>query len=122
MSSMTEKKRILVVDDEPGILRFVKTSLGLAGYDVTTTGNGEEALQLAKSQKLDIILLDILMQPMNGFDVLKQLRIFSKVPVIILTAQREIAETALKEGADAYVMKPFVPGELVKEIRSVLDS
>jgi DNA-binding response OmpR family regulator len=117
---MNAKKKVLVVDDEPGILRFVSTSLTLAGYDVATTGSGEEALELVKSQNPDIVLLDILMHPVNGFDVLEQLRTFSRVPVVVFTAQREIAEKALKEGANAYIMKPFVPGDLVKKIQSTL--
>ena len=68
---------MLVVDDEPGILRFVSIRLRLAGYDVTTTTSGEEALKLVQSEKPDIILLDILMQPLSGFDVLDRLRVFS---------------------------------------------
>lgn len=111
----------MVVDDEPGILRFVRTILDLAGYDVITTTSGEESLQLAQSQPVDIIILDILMQPLSGFDVLEKLRTFSKVPVIVFTAQREIAEAALKEGADGYIEKPFRPEQLTRKIQDVLD-
>ena len=118
---MIAKKRILVVDDEPGILRFVSTSLGLAGFDVFTTGSGQEALQLAETQNPDLILLDILMQPLTGFDVLERLRKFSQVPVIVFTAQRDIADQAMKQGADGFIMKPFVPDELTKKIHVVLD-
>jgi two-component system KDP operon response regulator KdpE len=119
---MDAKKKVLVVDDEPGILRFVSTSLTLAGYDVATTGSGAEALKLVKSQNPDIILLDIVMHPLDGFDVLQQLRAFSRLPVVVFTAQREIAEKAVNEGADGYIIKPFVPGDLVKKINSVLRS
>jgi len=119
---MIEKKRILVVDDEAGILRFVSTSLGLAGFDVITTGSGQEALQFAETQNPDLILLDILMQPMSGFDVLERLRRFSQIPVIVFTAQRDIAEKAMKHGADGFIIKPFVPDELTKKIRTVLNS
>jgi len=118
---MVDKKRILVVDDEPGILRFVSTSLGLAGYDVLTTTSGEEALQLARSQRPDIMLLDVLMQPLTGFDVLDRLRTFSKMPVLVFTARKDIAERAIKEGANGYITKPFVPNELVKKIQEVLN-
>ncbi|MBI2851462.1 MAG: response regulator [Chloroflexi bacterium] len=118
---MSAKKRVMVVDDEPGILRFVRTILDLAGYDVITTTSGEESLQLAQSQPVDIIILDILMQPLSGFDVLEKLRTFSKVPVIVFTAQREIAEAALKEGADGYIEKPFRPEQLTRKIQDVLD-
>jgi DNA-binding response OmpR family regulator len=117
---MTAKKRVLVVDDEPGIRRFVSTSLGLAGFDVTTTGSGEEALKLAETQNPDIILLDILMQPLSGFDVLERLRKFSQVPVIVFTARKEIADLAMKEGANGFIMKPFIPDELVKKIGTSL--
>jgi two-component system KDP operon response regulator KdpE len=83
---MDTKKRVLVVDDEPGILRFVSTTLKIAGFDVIVTASGEEALQLAQSQTPDIVLLDVLMQPLTGFDVLQRLRAFSQVPVIVFTA------------------------------------
>ncbi len=118
---MITKKRILVVDDESGILRFVSTSLGLAGFDVITTGSGQEALQFAETQNPDLILLDILMQPLSGFDVLERLRKFSQVPVVVFTAQRDIAEQAMKQGADGFIIKPFVPDELIKKIRAALD-
>jgi len=115
------KKRVLAVDDEPGILRFVQTALRLAGFEVLTTTSGEEALELARSQNPDIVLLDILMQPLTGFEVLERLRAFSKVPVIVFTAHREVGEMALKEGANATMTKPFKPDDLVKKIRAVLD-
>ncbi len=117
---MDAKKRVLVVDDERGILRFVNTTLRLAGYEVIATTSGEEALQLAQSKTPDIVLLDILMQPLTGFDVLERLRAFSQVPVIVFTARRDIAETALKEGANDFITKPFVPDELVKKIQAAL--
>ncbi len=116
---METKKRVLVVDDEPGILRFVSISLRLAGYDVTTTTSGEEALQLVRSAKPDVMLLDILMQPMSGFNVLEQLRAFSKMPVIVFTARREIAEHAVKRGANGFVAKPFIPEDLVQKLKDV---
>ncbi len=116
------KKRVLVVDDEPRILRFVSMSLGLAGFDIITTTSGEESLQLVQTEKPDIMLLDILMAPVSGFDVLDRLRKFSQVPVIVFTARPEIADIALKEGASGYIMKPFKPDELVKKIRDILDA
>ena len=119
---MENKKRVLVVDDEPRILRFVSTSLRLAGFDVTTTTSGEEALNLAQSQKPDIMLLDILMLPVSGFQVLEQLRAFSRMPVIVFSARREVAEKAVREGATDYIVKPFIPEELVKKIRSIFDA
>ncbi len=119
-SAMENKKRVLVVDDEPAILRFVSTSLGLAGFDVITTSSGEEAINLVKSQNLDIMLIDVFMQPMTGFDVLQQLRTFSKIPIIVFTARKEIGEQAIKEGANGYIAKPFMPADLIKKIQDIL--
>jgi DNA-binding response OmpR family regulator len=115
-------KRILVVDDEPGILHFVQTSLNLAGYEVITCTGGEEALELARSQKPDVILLDIVMQPLTGFEVLVRLRAFSRAPVIVFTARREIVELAMKAGATDHIAKPFIPGELIKKIQGILEA
>ncbi len=115
-------KQVLVVDDEPGILRFVRTSLTLAGYTVIITTSGEEAVELVRTQKPDIMLLDILMSPVTGFDVLAHVRSFSKVPIIIFTARQEIVDLALKEGADDYISKPFKPEDLIKKIQNVLGS
>jgi two-component system, OmpR family, KDP operon response regulator KdpE len=122
VSSMETKKRILVVDDEPGILRFIKIGLSLAGYDVITATNGEEGLKLADSAKPDLMLLDILMVPMSGFEVLVKLREFSNMPVIVFTARNDIGDKAIKEGANAFISKPFAPEQLVRKIEDTLDS
>jgi two-component system KDP operon response regulator KdpE len=118
---MEPKKRVLVVDDEPGVLRFVQVSLSLAGYDVQTAADAREALELARSQPPDIVLTDIVMAPMDGFQLLDGLRAFSDVPVIVFTAQAIIADLALKIGADDFIAKPFRPGELEKKIKAVLE-
>ena len=110
----------MVVDDEPGVIRFVKINLALAGYDVITTTSGEEALPLIKSEKPDIVLLDVFMTPITGFDILMDLRTFSQVPVIVFTARNDIGKTAIEEGANAFIAKPFRPEELVKKIREIL--
>jgi len=115
-------KHILVVDDEPGVLRFVKTNLSLSGFQVTTSMSGEEALQIAETQNPDIILLDILMTPMTGFDVLMKLREFSMVPVIVFTARNDIANLARREGANDFIAKPFKPEELLRKINELLPS
>lgn len=117
---METKKRVLVVDDEAGILRFVTACLGMAGYEVITATNGEEALRLAQSEKPDIMLLDVFMVPMSGFDVLERLRTFSQVPVIVFTARSLVVEQALKCGANDSIGKPFRPEELLRKIREVL--
>ena len=117
-----KRQRVLVVDDEPGILHFVRVNLNLAGYDVITTTSGEEALELLKADKPDIMLLDVLMRPMSGLDVLSQLRMFSQVPVIMFTGRQDIGPKALREGANDYIGKPFKPDDLMKKIRNILEN
>ena len=118
---MEVKNLVLVVDDEPGILRFVKASLLLAGFDVIATTSGQQALAFARSGEPDIIVLDIYMEPLTGFDVLRELRSFSLVPVVIITARKEAAEMAVEQGANAYLLKPFSPDDLAQKIQHVLD-
>ena len=118
---METKKRILVVDDEPGVIRFVKINLALAGYEVITAQTGEQALQLVRSRKPDMVLLDILMTPMTGFDVLLELRTFSQLPVIVFAARNDVGNMAMEEGADGFIAKPFKPDELIRKIRGILD-
>jgi len=117
---MVKRKRVLVVDDEPGVLRFVQISLDKAGYDVTTTSSGEEALSLARSAEPDIMVIDILMTPMDGFELLDKLRQFSQVPVIVFTASNYISNQAMKLGANGHIAKPFRPAELSKKIEEIL--
>ena len=113
-------RRVLVVDDEAAILRFVSAGLEISGYVPRSTTDGEEALDIAKSGKADIMLLDIFMAPMTGFDVLMQLREFSDIPVIVFTARDDIGEIAITTGADDYLGKPFKPAELAEKIEKVL--
>lgn len=118
---MKGKKRVLVVDDEPRILRFIAAKLGVAGYEVITTTSGEEALSLAESEQPSIMLLDIMMTPLSGFDVLDRLRTFSQIPVIVFTGRSIISNQAIKMGASDYLAKPFDPDELVQKIKKALD-
>ncbi len=113
--------RVLVVDDDAKILRFVSLSLRLAGYKVFTATSGEEALKLAESEKVDIVVLDILMPVMDGFDVLKRLRAISDIPVIAISAHSSASEEALLLGADDFMDKPFRPEELTKKIKTLLN-
>ena len=115
------KTRILVVDDDVKILRFLRTSLKLSGYEVFTATSGEEALELFKSEKPDIMLLDILMPGMYGFEVLTRLRTVSELPVIAFSAHASTAEEALQLGANDFLAKPFKPDELIERIRSLLN-
>ena len=113
-------KRILVVDDEPAILRFVQSSLSLAGYDVIITTSGEEALQLTEAKTPDLMLLDIFMTPLSGFDVLAKLRTFSQIPVIVFTARSNVAKQAFELGANGFLAKPFKLDELQTKISGLL--
>ncbi len=114
--------RILVVDDEPQILRFLRPSLTAAGYDVITAATGAEALKLAAAKAPDALLLDLGLPDMDGKDVITQLRTWSMVPIIVVSARdREIEKiTALDLGADDYVDKPFGIGELLARLRTAL--
>jgi two-component system OmpR family response regulator len=116
------RKRVLVVDDEPGIVNILRIKLKLHGYEVLTTTRGIEAVELARSRQPDIMLLDIIMPDITGFEVLERVRIFSTVPVIVFTARREMAEKALRGGAAAFIAKPFNPDQIVKMIESVLQA
>jgi two-component system KDP operon response regulator KdpE len=113
--------RILVVDDEKRILNFLRTKLKASGYEVLTASNGFEALEQAQAQEPDMILLDILMPQMDGFETLKELRSFSGVPVIILSAKGTDIDKikGLGLGADDYLPKPFNPDELIARIEAV---
>lgn len=113
--------RILVVDDEERILNFLRSKLKASGYEVLTACNGGEGLKQAEAQEPDLIVLDLIMPKMDGFDVLKELRNFSAVPVIILTARDADTDKikGLTLGADDYLAKPFNPDELVARIEAV---
>ncbi len=112
---------ILVVDDEERIVNFLRSKLEASGYDVLAAANGLEALGLAQSENPDLMLLDLLMPQMDGLQTLKELRRFSPVPVIILTARGADADKikGLRLGADDYLAKPFNPDELVARIEAV---
>jgi len=112
---------ILVVDDEKRILNFLRTKLKASGYEVLTAASGMEALEQVQAQEPDLILLDILMPKMDGFETLKNLRSFSATPVIILSAKGSDIDKikGLGLGADDYIPKPFNPDELVARIEAV---
>jgi DNA-binding response OmpR family regulator len=111
---------VLVVDDEPRIGKMLGIKLRLSGYDVITTTSGAEAIDLVRTQEPDIMLLDILIPDVTGTDVLRQVRTFSQVPIIAFTARPEIAQSALKLGANDYVAKPFDVDEMVRRIEILL--
>ncbi|MBI4333435.1 MAG: response regulator transcription factor [Chloroflexi bacterium] len=113
--------RVLVVDDEARILNFLRAKLKVSGYEVLTATNGMEAIEVIHTQEPDLVVLDILMPKMNGLDMLKQLRTFSSIPVIILSAKGANGDKiqGLTLGADDYLPKPFNPDELVARIEAV---
>ena len=122
MSSEKTRYKILVVDDEQRMVRFIQLNLEQDGFEVVTAYNGKEALEQVRTQLPDLILLDIMMPDINGFEVLKKIREVNNVPVIMLTAKGEEDDRiqGLELGADDYITKPFSPRELVSRIRAVL--
>ncbi|MCK4489693.1 MAG: DNA-binding response regulator [Desulfuromonadales bacterium C00003096] len=122
MSSESSKYKILVVDDEKRMVRFIQLNLEQDGFQVLTAYNGTEALEQVRTQLPDLILLDIMMPDISGFEVLKRIREVNTVPVIMLTAKGEEDDRiqGLELGADDYITKPFSPREMVSRIRAVL--
>jgi DNA-binding response OmpR family regulator len=114
--------RILVVDDEPEILRLVADYLTAAGFVVATARNGEAAVASARTDPVDLVVLDLGLPGMDGLDVTRDLRRVSDVPIIMLTARDDETDKliGLELGADDYVTKPFSPRELVARVRAVL--
>ena len=114
--------RVLVVDDEPQIFRFLLPALEVSDYHVLSAATGAEALRLMANAAPDIILLDLGLPDMDGKDVLAKARFFTSVPIIILSARDREAEkiAALDLGADDYVEKPFAIGELLARMRTAL--
>jgi two-component system KDP operon response regulator KdpE len=120
MNKAEGKQLVLVVDDHPKVLRFIEIDLKLRGFDVMTTTSGEEALELVKSKKPAIMLLDIIMPETDGLEVLKQLRAFSQLPVIAFSASLGERDNALRTGANDFMTKPFHPDDMVRRIQAVL--
>ena len=120
MSDIKKKRSVLVVDDEQKLLRFVEISLRIRGFDVVTTTSGQEALDLVKSAKPDIMLLDVIMPGIDGFQVLKELRTFTGLPVIVFSASPGNQEKALQLGANDFMPKPFDADELVRRIKKIV--
>jgi two-component system phosphate regulon response regulator PhoB len=119
------KETILVVDDEEDILELVRYNLAREGYQVICAISGEKALTKTKTEKLDLIILDLMLTGIDGLDVarrLKQNQKTSKIPIIMLTAKGEEADivTGLELGADDYVTKPFSPRILIARVKAVL--
>lgn len=115
-------KRILIVDDDTMLCETLALNLRNAGYEVLTCGDGVRALELAKSHRPDLIVLDLMLPELDGLTVCHRLRQFSDVPVLMLTARTGELDkiTGLESGADDYITKPFSAGELLARIRALL--
>jgi two-component system KDP operon response regulator KdpE len=114
--------RILIVDDEPQIIRFLKPALSAAGFDTVIATTGADALKSAATEAPDLILLDLGLPDVDGKEVIRQLRAWSAVPILVLSARDRETEKieALDLGADDYINKPFGIGELTARIRTAL--
>ena len=113
---------ILVIEDEEKLSRFIELELTYEGYGVKKAADGRTGLSLAEAEPFDLILLDIMLPELNGLEVLRRLRRFSKTPVILLTARDSVMDkvTGLDSGADDYITKPFAIEELLARIRTAL--
>jgi two-component system KDP operon response regulator KdpE len=118
---MTEKKRVLLVDDQAGILKVLRIQLKIHGFDVATASTGTEAVEMVREREPDVILLDILLPDINGFDVLARVKEFSQVPIIAFTANPSMAQKAITMGAVDFISKPFDVDRLSEKIKLVLD-
>ncbi len=120
-------KKILAVDDERHIVRLVEVNLQRAGYEVVTAYDGREALEKVKAEKPDLVVLDVMMPYMDGFEVLKNLKAdpeTADIPVIMLTAKAQDADVfrGWQSGVDCYLTKPFNPMELLTFVKRIFDS
>ena len=115
-------KRVLVVDDEKLIVKGIRFSLEQDGMEVSCAYDGEEALEIAKSEKFDIILLDVMLPGLSGFEVCQQIREFSDVPIVMLTAKGDDMDKilGLEYGADDYITKPFNILEVKARIKAIM--
>ncbi|MCL5774018.1 MAG: response regulator [Firmicutes bacterium] len=121
-----EKKKIMIVDDEPELLESLEMSLKMNNFDSVKAGSGKECLDLVKTQKPDLIVLDIMMPEMDGFEVLNRLKADNgtkDIPVILLTAKTGDMDVlkGYQEGAAVYITKPFLFAELIDNIQLALN-
>jgi two-component system KDP operon response regulator KdpE len=117
---MSQQPHVLVIDDEPQILRAVRTILTAKQFRVTTAARGEEGLTLAAAQPPDLIILDLALPDLDGIEVCRRLREWTQVPIIVLSVREKDKVAALDRGADDYLTKPFGIEELLARIRVAL--
>ncbi len=119
---MADTFRALIIDDDPDLLRLVGRTLEFtAGWNVVTAGSGAAGIELARSATLDVILVDVMMPEMDGYEVCRRLKgdpATATVPIVLLTARRDLNQARLAEtGAAGVVLKPFQPEELARQVR-----
>ena len=119
LAAIENKKTVLVVDDQPKVLKFVEIDLKLRGFIVLTTISGETAVKLVKDKKPDIVLLDMVMPGMDGVEVLKALRKFTDLPIIAFSASPGNQDLAIQAGATDFINKPFDPDHMARTIKSL---
>ncbi len=114
--------RILVVDDEDSIVQLITYNLKRAGFEVVSASNGEDGLELSRRETFDLLVLDLMLPGVDGFEVCKEIRKTSHVPILMLTARGEEIDRVVgfEIGADDYVTKPFSPRELVGRVKAIL--
>lgn len=123
---MSEKRRILIVEDETGLVEMMKMRLEAADYEVISAFDGQEGLDAAKKEKPDLIILDLMLPKMGGYKVcglLKKDARYARIPVIIFTARAQEEDIKLSQevNADAYIIKPFEPQVLLSKIKELLN-
>jgi DNA-binding response OmpR family regulator len=113
---------ILVVDDDPKIVTLVRAYLVSGGFDVVTAQDGAQALQLIRDRQPRLVILDLMLPEVDGVEVTREVRRWSRVPILILTARSSVRDRigGLGEGADDYLVKPFAPSELVARVKAIL--
>ncbi|MFQ6015167.1 MAG: response regulator transcription factor [Anaerolineae bacterium] len=118
-------KRVLIVDDDPNALRLIGYTLEQEGFEILTAADGHEALEVAQRELPDLIILDIMMPSMAGFETclrLREIPITSHIPILVLTAKAQEADQILsfKAGADEYLAKPAAPDEIVAKVNQLI--
>ena len=117
----TMAKCVLIVDDQPKIVSFMELKLKLCGFDVISAASGKEALEKVQACNPDVMLLDVVMPEMDGFEALRRLRAYSTMPVIAFSASPAYADRAIGLGANSFVVKPFDADDVVARINSLLN-
>ncbi len=119
---MPEKPVVLVVDDEPQMVGVVSYALQVAGFDVLAAYNGEQALRRIEERHIDLVILDVMMPGLDGFEVCRRIRCDTSIPVLMLTAKSDQTDViaGLEIGADDYILKPFSTRELVLRVQAIL--